>query len=47
MKQYAHGKDQNTSDEEVMYEIIKDNLEIDRLNSLGINLENNLEDNVS
>lgn len=47
MKQYADSKDQNTSDEEIMYEIIKDNLELDRLHSLGINLENSLEDNIS
>ena len=47
MKQYAESKDQNTSDEEIMYEIIKDNLELDRLHSLGITLENSLEDNIS
>ena len=47
MRQYAESKDQNSSDEEVMYEIIKDNLELDRLHSLGITLENSLEDNIS
>lgn len=46
MKQFA-SKENDSSDEEIIYNIMKDNLEYDRLLSLGINLENTLEDNVS